>query len=433
MLSAGKAALFKIIIKTIKKKLITGGAMGYISINGKHVGGILAAGRIRAFSCASGLALLGMLAFIRCGGGPAGDDELPGDDGYNTAFGYRLVTDAVPAEGGTVGRNPDNTGYSEGAHVIVTAVPNEGYEFAGWSGASASAEPYVIVAMNSDLELVANFALKEPDTGTDDEVPVDTTSLGQDLTILAGDLPIDMVFVQGGSFNMGCTEEQGDEYTCYPQEFPVHKVTLSNFYMAKYQVTQKLWVQITGSNPSGVYYEDLVTDDAPVNNVAWKEVQEFIDKLNELTGEKYRLPTEAEWEYAARGGNKSKGYKYAGSDDVDEVAWYAGNSRGISMEDELPIIKGPRPVGTKKPNELGIYDMTGNVEEWVNDWISHNGTNWTGYTEEAKVNPKGPESGTNRVIRGGSWTAPAWRISGRWGRPPVNREDGLGFRLVLDQ
>jgi formylglycine-generating enzyme required for sulfatase activity len=175
---------------------------------------------------------------------------------------------------------------------------------------------------------------------------------------------IEMVFVKGGTFTMGCTAEQGDD--CFDNEEPAHKVTLSDFYIGKYEVTQAQWKAVTGNNPS----KFNGCDNCPVEGVSWNDIQEFIKKLNAKTGLNYRLPTEAEWEYAARGGAQSRGYKYSGSNSVDEVAWYYGNSGNET-----------HPAGTKKANELGIYDMSGNVYEWCNDWYG-------AYNSEAQTNPK---------------------------------------------
>ena len=216
-----------------------------------------------------------------------------------------------------------------------------------------------------------------------------------------------MVSVHGGTFIMGCSKEQ--ENDCVYDEIPAHQVTLSSFKIAKYPVTQDLWEQIMGYNPS--YFKGA---NLPVEGVNWGDVQEFIRKLNEATGKKYRLPTEAEWEFAARGGNKSKGYLYSGSNEIDAVAWYDNNSHG-----EV------HPVGAKAPNELGIYDMSGNVWEWCSDWFG-------AYSDESLTNPQGPSTGTARILRGGCWyTIPQMsRVSYRDYFAPENRHAFFGFRVV---
>ena len=188
----------------------------------------------------------------------------------------------------------------------------------------------------------------------------------------------EMVWVRGGTFRMGATSEQGGD--AESDEKPVHSVTLSSYYIGKTEVTQELWQAVMGSNPS-----EFKGDDLPVEQVSWNDCQEFIRKLNALTGQNFRLPTEAEWEFACRGGNNSRGYKYSGSNYIDNVAWYCLNSGEKT-----------HPVATKLPNELGIYDMSGNVWEWCSDWHGE-------YSGEAQTNPAGPYDGYRRIGRGGSW------------------------------
>ena len=217
-----------------------------------------------------------------------------------------------------------------------------------------------------------------------------------------------MVWVEGGTFRMGATSEQGSDADSY--EKPVHSVTLSGYYIGKTEVTQALWEAVMGSNPS--YWKG---DNLPVESVSWDDCQEFIRKLNALTGQNFRLPTEAEWEFACRGGNNSRGYKYSGSNYIDNVAWYWDNSG-----------KKIHPVATKSPNELGIYDMSGNVWEWCADWFGN-------YSSSAQTNPKGPYDGSYRVYRGGGWGdyARLCRSSGRYCFSPGSRYCDLGLRLSL--
>lgn len=226
-------------------------------------------------------------------------------------------------------------------------------------------------------------------------------------TLTVNGIKYNMVWVDGGTFRMGATSEQGSEIS---DEKPVHSVTLSGYYIGKTEVTQALWQAVMGSNPS--YFEG---DDLPVEQVSWDDCQEFIRKLNSLTGQNFRLPTEAEWEFACRGGNNSRGYKYSGSNYIDNVAWYDGNSGDKT-----------HPVATKSPNELGIYDMSGNVWEWCADWYGD-------YSSGRQTNPKGPYDGSRRVDRGGSWYyyARICRSSIRYSYYPANRFNDLGLRLAL--
>ena len=234
---------------------------------------------------------------------------------------------------------------------------------------------------------------------------------GNALTIpVKNGINIEMVKVEAGSFDMGATPEMKKPYDW---EKPVHRVTLTNnYYIGKYEVTQALWKIVMGSNPS-----NFKGDNLPVENVSWNNCQKFISKLNKLTGKSFRLPSEAEWEYAARGGNKSRGYLYSGSNAIGDVAWYEGNSSFMT-----------HAVGTKQPNELGIYDMTGNVWEWCQDW-------YDSYSSSPQTNPTGAVSGSYRVDRGGSWNclARSCRASCRDRCTPDYRNNSCGLRLVLSE
>ena len=227
-------------------------------------------------------------------------------------------------------------------------------------------------------------------------------------TITVKGVSFEMVYVEGGSFDMGATSEQGSD--AESDEKPVHRVTLSDYYIGKCEVTQELWEAVMGSNPS-----NFRGAQNPVESVSWNDCQNFIKKLNSLTGRTFRLPTEAEWEYAARGGNQSSHYKYSGSDNIDDVAWYNNNSG-----------KKTHAVGTKTANELGIYDMSGNVWEWCSD-------RYGDYSAGAQTNPQGPSSGHCRVLRGGSWNGSArfCPVSNRRYHGPTFSDYDGGLRLVL--
>ena len=216
-----------------------------------------------------------------------------------------------------------------------------------------------------------------------------------------------MVKVDGGRFRMGATSEQGND--AYNNEKPVHEVTLSDYYMGKYEVRQSEWEAVMGSNPSRFKGADL-----PVERVSWEDCHEFIGRLNALTGLNFKLPTEAQWEYAARGGRLSKGYKYSGSNNLGEVGWYGSNSGNCTHR-----------VGEKQPNELGLYDMSGNVREWCEDWYGN-------YRITSQRDPLGAASGSYRVRRGGCWgdEAGGCRVSIRSYVKPGSRSFNLGFRLV---
>jgi len=236
--------------------------------------------------------------------------------------------------------------------------------------------------------------------------------IGKDFTETVSGVELEMVYVKGGTFMMGATEEQGDD--AYDWEKPAHEVTLTkDYYIGKFEVTQGVWEAVMGENPSSF---DESGDDYPVEHVSWNEIQDFLRELNRLTGRKYALPTEAQWEYAARGGNKSKGYKYSGGNDIGEVAWYDANSGDKT-----------HPVGKKTPNELGIYDMSGNVWEWCSDCYDN-----YYYSESPETDPTGPSEGSNRVVRGGGWFngAGGCRVSNREYTHQGFRYDYCGFRVV---
>ena len=242
-----------------------------------------------------------------------------------------------------------------------------------------------------------------------DSIPLQSQNVTPTIqTFTAKGVSFNMVLVDGGTFTMGATSEQGSDAA--NDEKPAHQVTLSTYHIGETEVTQELWQAVMGSNPSKFKGSKL-----PVENVSWDDCQTFITKLNRLTGKTFRLPTEAEWEFAARGGNQSKGYKYSGSNTIGDVAWYDSNS-GSKTHD----------VGTKAPNELGIYDMSGNVWEWCQD-------RYGSYSSSSQTNPAGPSLGSIRVPRGGSWGdyARFCRVSIRSYVTPVNRSRGLGLRLAL--
>lgn len=244
-----------------------------------------------------------------------------------------------------------------------------------------------------------------------DETPPtggNTTQDGENKVYTVNGVSFTMVAVKGGSFTMGATAEQTGANS---GEYPTHSVTLSDYYIGETEVTQELWQAVMGSNPS-IFTGNM---QRPVEVVSWNDCQTFITKLNELTGESFTLPTEAQWEYAARGGKSTKGYLYSGSNSIADVAWYSGNSSNTT-----------HPVKSKSPNELGLYDMSGNVWEWCADWYGS-------YSSTSQTNPVGPITGSNRVLRGGSWFSDATtscRIANRNNATPTITFSYYGLRLA---
>ena len=224
--------------------------------------------------------------------------------------------------------------------------------------------------------------------------------------VTANGVTFNMIEVKGGRFNMGGTCEQ---LLAEDDEYPIHVVALDDFWIGETEVTQELWLAVMGENPSG-FQGDL---QLPVERVMWIECQTFVSKLTELTGIKFRLPTESEWEYAARGGIYNHYYVYSGSNDIDAVAWHDGDCT--------------HKVAQLQPNELGIYDMSGNVFEWCQDW-------WGDYDKMPIENPTGPETGENRVRRGGSWggSLKGPRVSFRNYELENIRWNYIGLRLAAD-
>ncbi len=263
--------------------------------------------------------------------------------------------------------------------------------------------------------------LKEAGFTEDPVFPPDTPD-ELDIRSPKGDQLGRMVSVKGGTFTMGwITERDGEGFD---NEKPAHEVTVKDFYIGKYPVTQAQWRAVMGSDPPELHNKGC--DNCPVERVSWNDIKEFLTKLNILTGKRYRLPTEAEWEYAARGGNQSQGFLYSGSSTIDEVAWYSGNYKNGNTYGSK---KTTRPVGTKNPNELGLYDMSGNVWEWCeDDWHS----NYNGAPKDGSAWVDSPRGGP-RVLRGGSWylNARYCRVAYRFSFYPTGRSDSGGFRLAL--
>lgn len=238
----------------------------------------------------------------------------------------------------------------------------------------------------------------------------------------------EMIFVEGGTFTMGATFEQS-----FPldNEFPLHEVKLSDYYIGETEVTQELWNTVTGQPLSHF----TGAPNLPVEDVTWDECMAFVKMLQQKTAVNFCLPTEAQWEFAARGGKASRGYEYAGSDTAEDVAWFGANLRPESnaCPDSIalaayvnPELAHTYPVAQKRPNELGIYDMSGNVAEWTADFYAP-------YTARKQKNPKGPSYGKEHVYRGGCWYFGTWatRVTQRSGAPTSAHFCNLGVRLAL--
>ncbi len=305
-----------------------------------------------------------------------------GGDSWVSLRGFCWSTSSNPTMENCLGKTASGNGTGEFSHNISGLSPNTTYYVRAWA---------------------------KNDAGTAYGQTCSFRTVESDVTQVVQEILNSMVYVEGGTFQMGATTEQGTD--AYSNESPVHQVTVSSFYMGQTEVTQRQWEAIMGSNSS--YF---VGDNRPVENVSWNDCQEFIQKLNQLTGRTFRLPTEAEWEYAARGGKYHSSYKYSGSNEVDYVAWYSGNGGGQT-----------HPIKTKQPNALGLYDMSGNVWEWCSD-------RYGSYSSGAQTNPQGPMSGLSRVLRGGSWGSHAryCRVSYR-NNSPDGRNNSFGFRLLLVQ
>ena len=296
-----------------------------------------------------------------------------------------------------------------GQHSFVVAC--DGYESEeGMVKLKASAPSNLQITLSKEAVAIQQSIVTQPTVAQQPVVQAPIANSDNISIPVKDGISIDMVRVEVGTFTMGATAEMKE---LYDDERPTHRVTLTNdYYIGKYEVTQALWQAVMGNNPS-----NFKGDNLPVEQVKWKDCQKFLSKLNRITGKMFRLPTEAEWEYAARGGNKSRGYQYSGSNNLSDVAWYDDNSGNKT-----------HAVGTKQANELGIYDMSGNVSEWCQDWFGK-------YNSSSQVNPTGANSGSDRVFRGGSWVSNAGncRSSYRDYITLGGRDSYLGLRLVLSE
>ena len=251
-------------------------------------------------------------------------------------------------------------------------------------------------------------------------------------TVWMDSIPIEMVFVEGGTFEQGCMSKELEAGQCQSVSQPEHTVTLKSYYIAKFEVTRELYRAVMGVDPSlGSFdYRPMfnITPKCPVQMVSWFDTQAFMDSLFIKTGIRFRLPTEAEWEYAARGGLAQNDYLFSGSNDIDEVAYFHNNFPGLKPGQ---VFQWEQPVGGRNPNALGLYDMTCNVEEWCSDWFSEDY-----YSSQTTFkNPKGPSQGSEKVCRGGSWGVSNEKylhLTYRCKASPDSKQPNIGFRLAMD-
>ena len=319
-----------------------------------------------------------------------------------------------------LGVSEDNVEMMEG-EVATVSITNGSGSYHARSSDDNVAAGYI---EDSKLYIVAMWSGTATFTIWDDQSDLRAQVLvrvGKECTV--GDVTFKMMPVEGGTFLMGDTWEQGLSYGDGDGPHTVHEVTLSSYSIGQTEVTQELWTAVMGYNPSEHNeWQNFINPQGPVENMTWDECQEFISRLNEMTGLHFRLPTEAEWEFAARGGNRSMPYSYSGSRYIEEVAWYRSNADNYHGG-----VSGPQTVALLLPNELGLYDMSGNVWEYCQDWYGP-------YNDEPQTDPKGPSTGTARVMRGGSFIESsnsckcAKRDYTQWYDEGANT---IGFRLAM--
>lgn len=305
---------------------------------------------------------------------------------------------------------------NEVGRKIIEFLPNQGQKITFYAAQCQPFEVEVSEFVTGGVEYQMHIVRE---TNVPTETVVESTSSNNNVIvpITINDITYgNMIFVKGGTFSMGSNDSDASD-----DEKPVHSITLSDYYIGETEVTQGLWKVVMGNNPSCFKNGD----NYPVDSVSWNDCQNFIKKLNKLTGKTFRLPTEAEWEYAAKGGENSKGYQYSGSNNLSEVAWYGcwSNDKNRTITEETT-----KPVKMKKPNELGLYDMSGNVYEWCSDRYKSGY-----YANSPSSNPHGALLGISCVLRGGAWFYPTrqCRVSNRGYNNPYERSNHLGLRLVL--